>query len=149
MEGMEALFAARPATFESEEAATAWSVEHGLIHEGGSVGSQLVREHGKWTWRTDVMATRPHWEGWFDSMSTAFLSAPARKLLVLTGHDLITRDKDLMIGQMQGTFQFEVLPASHVMQEDEPERTAQILVTFALHCSQLAQPVLPKGSLFL
>ena len=42
-----------------------------------------------------------------------------------------------------------VIFSSHIMQEDEPERTAQILVTFAPHCSQLAHPVLPKGSLFL
>ena len=53
-----------------------------------------------WTWRTDLAATQPYWEGWFVGLSKKFLEAKGGKLLLLAGTDRL--DKELMIGQMQG-----------------------------------------------
>ena len=54
--------------------------------------------------------------GWFQGLSKAFLSARTARLLVLAGTDRL--DKELMIGQMQGKFQMEVVPAvGHMLHE--------------------------------
>jgi protein phosphatase methylesterase 1 len=57
---------------------------------------------GKWVWRTDLKETEPFWEGWFTGLNKRFLEARGGKLLLLAGTDRL--DKDMMIGQMQGTF---------------------------------------------
>ena len=56
---------------------------------------------GVWTWRTDLSTTSDYWENWFGGMSSKFLSSRGGKLLLLAGTDRL--DKELMIGQMQGT----------------------------------------------
>lgn len=67
-----------------------------LTHNEGSKGSRA------WTWRTNLAATQPFWEGWFVGLSNKFLSAKGGKLLLLAGTDRL--DKELTIGQMQGEF---------------------------------------------
>jgi protein phosphatase methylesterase 1 len=54
-----------------------------------------------WAWRTNLSATKPFWENWFIGLSRKFLDARGGKLLLLAGTDRL--DKELMIGQMQGT----------------------------------------------
>jgi protein phosphatase methylesterase 1 len=55
--------------------------------------------------------------GWFNGLSTSFLSAKVSKLLILAGTDRL--DKDLTIAQMQGKFQLKVLSkCGHTIQED-------------------------------
>ena len=51
------------------------------------------------TWRVDLAASEPHWQGWFQGLSQRFLDAPAAKLLLLAGVDRL--DKELTVGQMQ------------------------------------------------
>ena len=58
-----------------------------------------------WTWRTDLAATKPFWEGWFVGLSRKFLEGKGGKLLLLAGTDRL--DKELMIGQMQGMSIFD------------------------------------------
>lgn len=88
----------------------------------------LLRDTGDasprpWTWRTDLGATQPFWEGWFVGLSKKFLEARGGKLLILAGTDRL--DKELMIGQMQGKYQLLVLPeVGHFVHEDAPEKTA-------------------------
>lgn len=54
--------------------------------------------------------------GWFQGLSKAFLAARSARLLVLAGTDRL--DKELMIGQMQGKFQMEVVPGvGHMLHE--------------------------------
>jgi protein phosphatase methylesterase 1 len=60
-----------------------------------------MRSSRQWTWRTDLAATQPFWEGWFVGLSKKFLQARGGKLLLLAGTDRL--DKELTIGQMQGT----------------------------------------------
>lgn len=57
-----------------------------------------------WVWRTNLSATKPFWENWFIGLSRKFLDARGGKLLLLAGTDRL--DKELMIGQMQGTNPF-------------------------------------------
>ncbi|EGC46170.1 phosphatase methylesterase [Histoplasma capsulatum var. duboisii H88] len=82
-----------------------------------------------WKWRTDLAATKPFWENWFIGLSKKFLQAGGGKLLLLAGTDRL--DTELIIGQMQGKYQLQVLPeAGHFIHEDQPAKTAQILVDF-------------------
>lgn len=54
--------------------------------------------------------------GWFKGLSSGFLACRTARLLVLAGTDRL--DKELMIGQMQGKFQMEVMPdVGHMLQE--------------------------------
>jgi len=54
--------------------------------------------------------------GWFQGLSKSFLAARTARLLILAGTDRL--DKELMIGQMQGKFQMEVVPGvGHMLQE--------------------------------
>ena len=53
-----------------------------------------------YTWRIDLTATEPHWQGWFRGLSPLFLDAPAPKVLLLAGIDRL--DRELAVGQMQG-----------------------------------------------
>lgn len=57
-----------------------------------------------WVWRTNLSATKPFWENWFIGLSGKFLDSRGGKLLLLAGTDRL--DKELMIGQMQGTIDF-------------------------------------------
>jgi protein phosphatase methylesterase 1 len=100
----------------------------------------------KYTWRTPLRTTAPYWEGWFIGLSSKFLTVRAARLLVLAGTDRL--DKELMIGQMQGKFQMEVVPdVGHMLHEvrihvldchgivltshkDNPHRIGEILVEF-------------------
>jgi len=48
---------------------------------------------------------------------------------VLAGTERL--DRELMIGQMQGKFQLEVISGvGHMLQEDNPTRLAEVLVEF-------------------
>lgn len=67
--------------------------------------------------------------GWFKGLSQNFLQVRTARLLVLAGADRL--DRDLMIGQMQGKFQLEVIAGvGHHLQEDDPTRLAELLVEF-------------------
>jgi len=49
-------------------------------------------------WRTDLLATEPFWEEWYEGLSRHFLEARCARLLVLAGQERL--DKELMVGQM-------------------------------------------------
>ena len=98
-----------------------------------SIPSQLKEAdlNGKkvYIWRTDLHASEKYWHGWFIDLSNKFLAMKGARLLVLAGADRL--DKPLMIGQMQGKFQLEILPdCGHNIQEDQPEKLAQLLNEF-------------------
>ena len=60
-----------------------------------------------------------------------FLNVHVPKLLLLAGVDRL--DKDLMVGQMQGKFQMQILPlCGHAVHEDAPEEVADALANFML-----------------
>lgn len=62
-------------------------------------------------------------------------------MLILAGTDRL--DRELMIGQMQGKFQLTVIPeAGHFVQEDVPEKAANLHVEFFKR-NDRSQMVLP------
>jgi len=153
MEGMAAFFEDRPETFASPEEAVEWSLERGIVRSASSAAISIPPQltataDGRWRWRTNVLKTRSHWRGWFTGLSQAFLSVLSPKLLVLGRHDVLSCDKELMIGQMQGAFQLEVLLGGHLIQEDEPEQFAKQVSSFLLRQKVTSPPNLAQGSLF-
>jgi len=159
---MMGVIAARPASFTSPSAAISWSLRGGMCRckdaAAVSLPSQLhpsgTPEHaeavpgegsGPWVWRTQLVDTRPHWEGWYTGLSEAFLQVAGPKMLMLAGTDRL--DKPLTIGQMQGKFQLVLLPtAGHAIQEDESRATAEHLEGF-LKRFRVGQPpmVIPRA----
>lgn len=131
---MKTYLSSRPRVFGSIDEAINWHTRSRTIRSPESAQASvpsLLRqtESGKYIWCTDLSATAPWWEGWFKGMSQKFLKGRGAKMLVLAGTDRL--DRELMIGQMQGKFQLTVLPeAGHFIQEDVPERTAELLVEF-------------------
>jgi protein phosphatase methylesterase 1 len=58
----------------------------------------------------------PPRKAWFSALSSKFLAVRTARLLVLAGTDRL--DKELMIGQMQGKFQMEVISGvGHMLHE--------------------------------
>ena len=85
----------------------------------------------KFVWRIDLTKTEKFWRGWFKGLSNLFLEVHAPKLLLLAGVDRL--DKDLMVGQMQGKFQMQILTqCGHAVHEDSPGEVAEALASFAL-----------------
>ncbi|KAJ5245842.1 hypothetical protein N7468_000825 [Penicillium chermesinum] len=139
LQSMEKYLSTRPTRFPSLSSGIEWHTRSRTIRNTmsarASVPSLLYKESDSadnnrpWVWRTNLSATKPFWEDWFIGLSKKFLEARGGKLLLLAGTDRL--DKELMIGQMQGKYQLQVFPeAGHFVQEDQPAKTAQVLVDF-------------------
>ncbi|KAI9141730.1 Alpha/Beta hydrolase protein [Paraphysoderma sedebokerense] len=134
LSGMNRYLSTRPEEFNRIEEGIEWCVRSGMVRNVESarvsVPPQLkLTKNGKYTWRTNLMATKPHWEDWFTSLTANFLSVPGSKLLILAHTDRL--DKSLTIAQMQGKFQMVVVNSGgHNVQEDESEKVADVLVEF-------------------
>jgi protein phosphatase methylesterase 1 len=106
LQHMQTYLASRPKSFPSLPSAIEWHIRSRTIRNPqsarASVPSLLLQtDEGRWAWKTNLGSTQPYWENWFTGMSGKFLSGRGAKLLVLAGTDRL--DKELMIGQMQGT----------------------------------------------
>ncbi|KAF4184924.1 hypothetical protein CNMCM7927_007436 [Aspergillus lentulus] len=144
LQSMEKYLSTRPSRFPSLTSGIEWQTSARV-----SVPSLLYQEESPsdpskpWVWRTNLSATKPFWEDWFIGLSRKFLEGRGGKLLLLAGTDRL--DKELMIGQMQGKYQLQVLPeAGHFVQEDMPAKTAQILVDFYKRNDRSALVLPPK-----
>ena len=103
---MQSYLAGRPKTFQSLPQAIEWHIRSRTLRNPqsarASVPSLLLQTPDrKWAWRTELGSTEAYWENWFNGMSAKFLGGKGAKLLILAGTDRL--DKELMIGQMQGT----------------------------------------------
>ncbi|KAL0568844.1 Protein phosphatase methylesterase 1 [Marasmius crinis-equi] len=136
---MHSLLNARPDGFDSMEEAIEWHVTTKAILNPNSarvsIPATIIPSNSDspavppFVWRTPLRSTAPYWTSWFTGLSKQFLSARSARLLILAGTDRL--DKELMIGQMQGKFQMEVVPGvGHILHEDNPTRLAEILVDF-------------------
>lgn len=147
---MKTYLSSRPSIFGSLDEAITWHLRSRTIRDPesakASVPSLLTQlPSGKYVWRTNLNATEPWWEEWFNGMSQKFLKGRGAKQLILAGTDRL--DKDLMIGQMQGKFQLVVIPeAGHFVQEDVPEKTAKLLIEFFKRNDRSALVLPPKVS---
>ncbi|TPX32765.1 hypothetical protein SeMB42_g07577 [Synchytrium endobioticum] len=140
----------RPPSFPSIQSAIEWSLKHDgskdLEAARISVPSQLQPlqddRNGKvtgYTWRTNLTASQPYWKGWYEGMSSKFLSVKGGRLIILAGTDRL--DKALMIGQMQGKFQMTVLNrVGHSIQEDAPVALSRSLESFYEKWSPFLHP---------
>ncbi|CAD6582329.1 MAG: Protein with carboxyl methyl esterase activity, partial [Tremellales sp. Tagirdzhanova-0007] len=138
---MKTILRKRPSSFQSIPDAIHWHINSGSIRNPDSarisVPSYLtpapdVRDRGpqgKQVWRADLLATEPYWSEWYESLSKRFLAARCARLLVLAGQERL--DRELMVGQMQGKFQLEVMQnVGHYLHEDDPAGLATTLVAF-------------------
>lgn len=151
LQSMQSYLSTRPKTFLSITSGIEWHTRSRTIRNSTSarisVPSLLRHEpsniSNQWTWRTDLAATQPYWEGWFAGLSRKFLDAKGGKLLLLAGTDRL--DKELMIGQMQGKYQLQVFPeAGHFIHEDQAEKTAMIVADFYRRNDRSALVLPPK-----
>ncbi|KAL4907491.1 hypothetical protein BDW74DRAFT_125024 [Aspergillus multicolor] len=153
LQSMETYLSTRPSRFPSLPSGIEWHTRSRTIRNRTSarvsVPSLLYHEDvpkdpaKPWVWRTNLAETKPFWEDWFIGLSRKFLEARGGKLLLLAGTDRL--DKELMIGQMQGKYQLQVFPdAGHFIQEDQPTKTAQILVDFYKRNGRSALVLPPK-----
>ena len=72
--------------------------EDGDSAEGDMAGPRTTEPPSQHlTWRVDLAASEPHWQGWFQGLSQRFLDAPAAKMLLLAGVDRL--DKELTVGK--------------------------------------------------
>lgn len=140
---MPAFLEKRPLSFASPAEAAEWYVAEGGVRNlagiQGSVERSLKRtEDGRWTWRADLGATAPFWEGWFTGMNANFLGNPNPKVLLLAGTDRL--DKGLTTAHMQGKFQLEVVrDAGHHVQEDQPNAVAEKIAKFVVRVDKLTR----------
>ncbi|KAL5332777.1 Alpha/Beta hydrolase protein [Aspergillus crustosus] len=153
LQSMETYLSTRPSRFPSLASGIEWHTRSRTIRNRTSARvsvpsllyhEQIPKDPSKpWVWRTNLAETKPFWEGWFVGLSKKFLEARGGKLLLLAGTDRL--DKELMIGQMQGKYQLQVFPdAGHFIHEDQPARTAQILVDFYKRNDRSALVLPPK-----
>nr|ODN99978.1 protein phosphatase methylesterase 1 [Cryptococcus depauperatus CBS 7855] len=138
---MNSIISKRPKSFKSVVDAIHWhvasksirnpesarvSVPHIIVPDKNDFGDRTKVPQ---VWRTDLMGTEPYWAEWYNGLSKRFLEAKCAKLLVLAGQERL--DKELMVGQMQGKFQLEVMKdVGHYLHEDNPAALASTLVTF-------------------
>lgn len=139
---MNAYLASRPQTFSSEQEAITWHIRSRTLRNASSArisvpplltstnnNPQPSQTQNQLTWHTPLPLTVTFWPTWFTGMSARFLRSRGAKLLVLAGTDRL--DKELMVGQMQGKFQLEVVPgAGHFVHEDAVERVGEVVVGF-------------------
>ncbi|ODM24130.1 Protein phosphatase methylesterase 1 [Aspergillus cristatus] len=153
LQSMEKYLATRPTRFPSLSSGIEWHTRSRTIRNRTSARvsvPSLLYEEGTptdpsrpWIWRTNLNDTKLFWENWFIGLSRKFLEARGGKLLILAGTDRL--DKELMIGQMQGKFQLQIFPeAGHFIQEDQPAKTAQVLVDFYKRNDRSALVLPPK-----
>ncbi|KAI9701625.1 MAG: Protein phosphatase methylesterase 1 [Bogoriella megaspora] len=147
---MHSWLASRPSVFPSVDGAIDWHIRSRTLRNRDSATVSVPplmtqSSSGRWIWGIDLAITQPYWEDWFTGMSGKFLGAKGAKLLILAGTDRL--DKELMIGQMQGKFQLQVLPnAGHFVHEDEPARVAEMVVEFYKRNDRSALVLPPKVS---
>ncbi|CBQ67402.1 related to Protein phosphatase methylesterase 1 [Sporisorium reilianum SRZ2] len=99
-----------------------------VLDDASEPAERDTQQHA-YRWRADLLATEPFWPSWFRGLSSRFLSVKTARLLLLAGTDRL--DRELMIGQMQGKYQLEVIAdVGHSLHEDAPDRTARILIDF-------------------
>ncbi|KAI9635323.1 putative structural constituent of ribosome [Dioszegia hungarica] len=139
---MKGILSHRPRTFKSVIDGIHWHITSNAIRNPTSarisVPSYLTPSPSsgtdtdvgeRQTWRADLMPTEPFWQEWWSGLSQKFLQAKCARLLVLAGQERL--DKDLMVGQMQGKFQLDVMQdVGHYLHEDDPAHLASTVIAF-------------------
>jgi protein phosphatase methylesterase 1 len=132
---MPQLLASRPSVFPTEEDAVQWALHTRTCRSRETAEISFLAQYrpsganGHLVMITDLMGSRPYWNDWFLGLSELFLALPVSKTLILAETDYL--DKPLLIGQMQGKFQLEIIKnTGHAIQEDQPKQLAELLSNF-------------------
>jgi protein phosphatase methylesterase 1 len=124
---METYLSTRPTSFPSRASGIEWHTRSRTIRNTNSARvsvppllteespSTTTSSPSQWRWRTDLSATKPFWENWFVGLSKKFLESRGGKLLLLAGTDRL--DKELIIGQMQGSSSLFLLKTAPPMEK--------------------------------
>ena len=127
--------ARRPTNFPTLATAIEWTVRSSLILNPTSARLSVpptLAYHPpsqSYVWRTDLLASQPHWLGWFEGLTAAFLACGQPKLLLLA--DVERLDVAMSVAQMQGRLQVVVLRGcGHQLMEDRPVEVARCMVEF-------------------
>ena len=123
-----------PEEFESLEAAKAFVVESGMVHNIESV--KISTDHmffatgvgNRVRWRTALAWSLHHWIAWYKDFASKLMELPSRKLLIMSDPERL--DWELHVQHMNGKLQVAHIKASHFVHEDEPESTARIILAF-------------------
>lgn len=134
----------RPSSFHTPNEAAHWFVNHGgmgNLHAASITVPSLLKQAPPssssssgtdvtgYVWNTNLYATEPCWDTWFEGLDKTFIQLPCPKMLILANTDRL--DKELLVGQMQGKFQLEVVGSpGHYVMEDAPEIVASKLLRF-------------------
>ena len=140
LSSMDAVIAAKPKDFITEEEAIIWNVQSNTVRltESARVSTPPTLFHIKessgrerYQWKTDLTKTRPYWEGWYKGLSKDFINEKVPKQLVLAGPDRM--DTELTIGQMEGKFKLDIVAnVGHLIQEDDPKALSEVIEGFIL-----------------
>lgn len=134
---MENIVNNRPPNFSTMNKAIEYMYKSGTIKNAESARISVppllkeVERNGQklYEWKTDLLASEKYWTEWFNGLTKAFLSVKIPKILMLAGIERL--DKELTIAQMQGKYQLSVVNnVGHLIHEDNPERTLQIIEDF-------------------
>lgn len=132
---MEGIVNSRPKSFESAEEAIEYMYKSSTIQnlESARVSvPPLIEKNSKdnrFHWKTDLLASKIYWRGWFEGLTSSFLNIRLPKILLLAGSERM--DKELTIAHMQGKFKMIVLSnVGHLIQEDNPKNTAITFIDF-------------------
>lgn len=132
LSSMHSLLALWPKQFKSIDEAVKWHLRNQLRNKGSaehSVPAVLKRVDDHYEWILNLEMTSPFWDSWFQNLDELFLSAKCARLLVLAGTGRL--DTAFTRAQMQGKFQIAVYSeAGHYIQEDVPDKVAQLLTSF-------------------
>ena len=124
----------RPKTFPNTEMAVKWALRSKVCRsretaEVSFLSQYNESEDGSLSMIVDLMSSQPYWHDWFMGMSEEFVSLPISRLIVLAETDYL--DKTLLIGQMQGKFQLEIIRnTGHAIQEDQPKQLSALIAIF-------------------
>ena len=129
---MQDVISNRPSEFSDLTAAISFGVHSKQVRDKRSacvsIPAQLQEQKEadgkvKYVWRTDLAATMPFWQQWFDGLNSCFQSLDVRKWLFLANKDNL--DNILYGGIEAGAFTMATLPnVGHYMHEDKPDQMA-------------------------
>jgi len=127
---MASVLARRPASFSSRSAFLDWVVQSRTLcnREIARFSAQGMLGPGpEVRLNSTLVASRPHWAGWFRGMNREFLETFKGSKLLLIG-SMEKLDAEHEVAHMQGKLCVEVVPgANHNLHEDNPDQTAFLI----------------------
>eukprot|EP01138_Halocafeteria_seosinensis_P000954 gb/GECG01000977.1/.p1 GENE.gb/GECG01000977.1/~~gb/GECG01000977.1/.p1 ORF type:complete len:416 (+),score=41.20 gb/GECG01000977.1/:1-1248(+) len=129
----------RPSHFRDITEAIDWHIQKGILQLPSSAYASVpslfraTTDASGVSWRTDLLKSEEHWEGWFRQFSELFSNLDIPRCLIFSGQQRSMEhfDRDIIMGQMQGRFMVKGIPgAGHHLHEDCPDVCASTIMRF-------------------